>query len=54
MAVAWDAPVQRIEAGLGFSPRRHVLLKAVYQDNRRYDGRHRPLGVAAGQVLLWY
>jgi hypothetical protein len=50
----WDAPVRRVEAGLGVSPRRHVLLKAVYQHNRRDYGLMRSLGVVAGQVLLWY
>ena len=46
--------MRRLEAGLGYSPQRHVLLKAVYQHDRRDDGRLRPLGIAAGQVLLWY
>jgi hypothetical protein len=52
--VPWDAPVRRIEAGLGYRVGRHVLVKGVYQHNRRDDGRNRPLGVAAAQVLLWY
>jgi hypothetical protein len=54
MAVRWDAPVQRFEGGVGFSPRRHALLKTVYQYNRRDDARTAPYGVIAGQVLLWH
>ena len=53
-AVSWDADVRRVEVGLGWRVRRHVLFKAVYQHNRRDDGRRRPLGVVAGQVLLWH
>ena len=54
MALAWDAPVLRIEAGGGYHIRRHLLAKAVYQHNRRDDGRNRPLDVAAGQLLFWF
>ena len=50
----WDAPVLRLEGGGGYSIRRHILLKAVYQYNRRDGGRQRSLGLAAGQLLLWF
>lgn len=50
----WDAPVLRVEAGGGYHIRRHLLVKAVYQHNRRDDGRGRPLDVAAGQLLFWF
>ena len=53
-AVSWDADVRRVEVGLGWRVRRHVLFKAVYQHNRRDDGRRRPLGVVAAQVMLWH
>ena len=53
-AVPWDAPVLRVEAGAGYHLGRHVLLKAVYQHDRRDDGRGRSLDAGAGQVLLWY
>lgn len=53
-SVPWDAPVRRLEAGGGYHIRRHVLVKAVFQHNRRDDGRGRSLNVAAGQLLLWF
>jgi hypothetical protein len=50
----WDAPVLRLEGGGGYNIRRHVLLKAAYQYNRRDGGRMRSLGLMAGQLLLWF
>lgn len=54
MSVTWDAPVLRVEAGGGYHIRRNVLVKAVYQHNRRDGGRMPSLDVAAGQLLLWF
>jgi hypothetical protein len=54
MSVTWDAPVLRVEAGGGYHIRRNLLLKAVYQLNRRDGGQMRSLGVAAGQLLFWF
>lgn len=53
-AVPWDAPVRRFEAGFGWVPRRHVLLKAVYQEDRRDDGPVRSQRFVAGQAVLWF
>jgi hypothetical protein len=50
----WDAPVTRVEAGAGFSPRRHVLLKASWQHNWRDGGTVRENALVAGQVVLWF
>ena len=50
----WDAPVTRVEAGAGWSPRRHVLLKASWQHNWRDGGKVRENDLVAGQVVLWY
>jgi hypothetical protein len=50
----WDAPVTRLEAGAGFSPRRHVLLKASWQHNWRDGGAVRENDLVAGQVDLWF
>lgn len=50
----WDAPVTRIEIGLGYSPLRHLLLKASVQHNRRDGGRIRERDFLAGQVVLWF
>lgn len=54
MAVDWEAPVVRFEGGAGYHIRRNVLARAVYQHNRREDGRRRALDVAAGQLLFWF
>jgi hypothetical protein len=50
----WDAPVVRMEAGGGYQINRHLLLKGVYQHNRREDARQSTLGVVAGQLLYWF
>jgi len=50
----WDAPVTRVEAGAGWNPRRHLLLKASWQHNWRDGGRVRENDLVAGQVLLWF
>ena len=50
----WDAPVTRVEAGAGFAPWRHVLLKASWQHNWRDGGAVRENDLVAGQVVLWY
>jgi hypothetical protein len=46
----WDAPVWRVETGLGFSLRRGVRLKAVYQHNWRDGGYVRREGFAVAQL----
>ena len=50
----WDAPVTRVEVGAGFSPRRHVVLKASWQHNWRDGGAVKENDLVAGQVVLWY
>lgn len=50
----WDAPVTRVEAGAGWTPRRHVLLKASWQHNWRDGGAVRENDLVAGQVVLWF
>jgi hypothetical protein len=52
--VPWDAPVWRAEAGLGYTPARHVLTKLVYQYNWRDGGRVRKQGFTIGQLLVWF
>lgn len=50
-SVPWDAPVSRVETGVGWQPLRAVTLKVVYQYNWRdegYQGRH---GFVAAQAL---
>lgn len=50
----WEAPARRIEAGLGFVPWRHLLLKTVYQRNRRDYGSVRSQDLVAAQAALWF
>ncbi len=52
--LAWDAPVTRVEAGGGWNPWRHVLVKASWQHNWRDGGRVRESDLVAGQVALWF
>jgi hypothetical protein len=51
--IPWDAPVWRAEGGLGFSVRRNVILKGVYQYNRRV-GTPASLSAFAGQLVAWF
>ncbi|HEX9187412.1 MAG TPA: hypothetical protein VGB87_10090 [Vicinamibacteria bacterium] len=50
---SWDAPVTRVEVGAGWTPVRHVLLKASWQHNWRDGGRVRENDLVAAQVVLW-
>jgi hypothetical protein len=49
----WDAPVWRVEGGVGVSVRRNLVLKGVYQHNRRV-GTAATLHAFAGQLIAWY
>jgi hypothetical protein len=49
-ALPWDAPVTRVEAGVGYSPRRNLWLKAVYQHDWRDGGIVRSQGIGALQA----
>ena len=46
----WDAPVTRIEAGVGYSPLRGLWLKGVYQHDWRDGGSVRSQGIGAVQA----
>ena len=50
----WDADVTRLELGGGWTIHRHVLLKAVWQRNRRDGGRPRGSDLGAVQVAAWF
>ena len=52
--VSWDADVTRLEFGAGWTVHRHVLLKAVWQRNRRDGGRVRASDLGAVQVVTWF
>ena len=52
--IAWDAPVRRIETGIGYSIIRNVTLKASWQRNLRDGGRVRRDSLWAGQIVYWF
>ena len=44
----------RLEAGLGYAVTRQVLVKAVYQHNRRDGGYMRANDLVAVQAAMWF
>jgi hypothetical protein len=52
--VPWDAPVTRVEVGGGYSIRRNVVVKAVYQYNWRTSTTGETAGLASAQLLFWF
>ena len=52
--VTWDAPVWRMETGVGYVPVRHVLAKLAYQHNWRDGGRVRERALLTSQLVLWF
>lgn len=50
----WDAPVTRVEAGVGYMLQRNVVLKASYQRNVRDGGRVRALTIGAAQLVYFF
>jgi hypothetical protein len=51
---SWDANVMRFETGLGYSFTRNILLKAVYQYNRRDSARRSSLDLGAAQLVVTF
>jgi hypothetical protein len=49
----WDAPVTRIETGLGYYIRRNLIAKGTYQYNWRDGGLIRRRGLLAAQLHYW-
>jgi hypothetical protein len=51
----WDAPVQRIEIGGGYSIQRNLLLKGSYQHDSRDGGVLPPTAhMVAAQLVFWF
>jgi hypothetical protein len=50
----WEAPVGRVEAGIGYSLQRNLLLKVSYQHNSRDGGRVPVLSLGAAQLVFWF
>jgi hypothetical protein len=49
----WDAPVTRVETGMGFYIRRNLLAKGTYQHNWRDGGTVTSRGLFAAQLQFW-
>ena len=51
----WDAPVKRLEAGIGYSLQRNLLLKLSFQLNRRDGGKLKTSeNFPAAQLVFWF
>jgi hypothetical protein len=50
---SWDAPVTRLETGVGYYIRRNLLAKGTYQHNWRDGGGVTSLGLFAAQLHFW-
>lgn len=50
----WDAPVQRVEAIVGYRAARNLEIRAGWQHDWRQGGRVRTRGMPAMQVLYWF
>jgi hypothetical protein len=50
----WDAPVRRLETGIGVWLQRNLLLKAAFQANRRDTARVSRVNTAAAQAIFWF
>jgi len=51
---AWDAPVTRVEAGVGYYIRRNVIARLTVQVNRRDTRRAGEVTLPAIQLLYWF
>lgn len=51
---SWEAPVTRLETGIGYLLQRNLLLKLVYQHNDRDGGRVPVVSIGAGQLVYWF
>lgn len=54
LPLPWDAPVKRLEAGLGYYLQRNLVLRATAQGNWREGGRVRNRTYVSGQVAYWF
>jgi len=50
----WDAPVKRLEGGVGYYVQRNLVLRASVQGNWRDTGRDRQRTYFAGQLVYWF
>ncbi len=52
--ITWDAPVQRVETGVGWYLMRNLVGRAVVQRNWRDGGRVRSRTYVSGQLAYWF
>jgi hypothetical protein len=50
----WDAPVKRVEGGVGYYLQRNFVVRGVVQGNWREAGRDRSRTFFSGQVVYWF
>jgi len=50
----WEAPVNRVELGGGYSILRNLMVKGSYQRDTRPAGRTQKLNAIATQVVFWF
>jgi hypothetical protein len=50
----WDAPITRLEAGIGYYLQRNLIGRFTVQVNHRDGGRVRTLTLPAAQILYWF
>jgi len=50
----WDAPVRRIEGGVGYFVQRNFVLRTSIQSNWREGGRDRSRTYLSGQLVYWF
>jgi hypothetical protein len=54
LRLPWDAPVQRLEWGMGYYAQRNLVLRATVQQNWRDGGRVRRRTYLSGQLAYWF
>lgn len=54
VALPWDAPVNRVEASLGYYLQRNLVARLAVQANQRDSGRVRQRTYFAGQLAYWF
>jgi hypothetical protein len=54
LALPWDAPVQRLEVGVGYYVQRNLVLRASTQQNWRDAGRVTKRTYLSGQLAYWF
>ena len=54
LPVTWDAPVDRVEGGLGWYLLRNLVGRAIVQRNWRDGGRVRTRTYVSGQLAYWF